>query len=452
MIDVYCEGLGLQRIGPKTSRGGNYESDVHFSFRKETLTNPVARDLLRVGHAAFLADRAFRRGTVLGQRTRRLRVVVPVEEPDRWSDVSHLVERLADFASQDCWKFEFTPLKRVRKQKPGPPFPAAADASINLFSNGLDSLCGAAAALKRKEPAIFVSHSPPGIQYVRDKIASLGEALGYRDVRPMLVNFRFQTSDRDRSGRRNLFPERSRRTRPMLFLSMAGAVAFELGVPRIHINENGVLAINLPFEFHLHGFNASRHAHPETLRRFESLLRAIWPFNSQPAVINPFSQLTKGEEIKFLGRAKELAERTISCEYAGQQRAMLIHWLKQKGGRYKAVRECGLCMPCLIRRSAMESAEMFEPAGHYVFNVRRALKRPKIYATAPLFGVVQGNVKTLREFSNKILKMKKSEFALAYLSDLSLVPASTEEIAESTGAAFRLYKRFARECIAFIEG
>jgi 7-cyano-7-deazaguanine synthase in queuosine biosynthesis len=268
----------------------------------------------------------------------------------------------------------------------------------------------------------------------------------------MLVNFRFQTSDRDRSGRRNLFPERSRRTRPMFFLSMAGAVALELGIPRIHINENGVLAINLPFEYHLHGFNASRHAHPETLRRFESLLRAIWPFDSQPAVINPFSQLTKAEEIKHLGRAKDLAEHTISCQYAGQQRARLISWLKKKGSRHKGVRECGLCMPCLIRRSAMESAGVFEPASHYFFDARRAFRKPSAYAKAPLFGVVKENVHALREFSNKILKMKKSEFALAYLSDLSLVPASSEEIAESTGAAFRLYKRFARECIAFIEG
>ncbi len=450
MIEVHCEGQGSMRIGPKTTRGGNYESSVYFSFRPQGLTNPVARDLLRVGQAAFLADRAFRRGEALGERTRRLTVLLPVEEPDRWSRVSDLVNQLANFASQDYWQFEFRQLKRVRKQKPAPLLPGAAGASINLFSNGLDSLCGAAAALKTREPAVFVSHSPPGIQYVRNKIGALAEALGYRNLNPLLVNVRFRTSDRDRTGLRNMFPERTRRTRPVLFLSMAGAVSLELGVPRIHLSENGVLAINLPFDFDQHGVNVTRHAHPETLRRFELLLKALWQLDSQPSVINPFSQLTKGEQIKHLRKAKNLAESTITCQYAGQQRANLIHWLKKNHGRYKAARECGLCMPCLVRRSAMESAGLFEVVGHYVFNARRALRRPTTYATAPLYRVVQSNVKTLREFSSRILKMKKSEFALNYLSDLSFVPASPEQIAESTRATYHLYKRFAREFLAFI--
>jgi len=39
---------------------------------------------------------------------------------------------------------------------------------------------------------------------------------------------------------------------------------------------------------------------------------------------------------------------------------MLINWLKRNGGRYQLARECGLCMPCLVRRSAMEAAGIFE--------------------------------------------------------------------------------------------
>ncbi len=450
MIEVHCEGQGSLRIRPKNQKGGNYESNLYFSFGSQSLTSPVARDLLRVGQAAFLADRAFRRGTVLGQRTRRLTLVLPVEEPDRWSDISGLVGQLAEFASQDYWQFEFKSLRKARKQKLRPPLIGSDNVSINLFSNGLDSLCGVAAAFKRKEVPVLVSHSPPGIQHVRLKITALAEALGYGNLKPQFVNIRFRASDRDRSGRRNMFPERSRRTRPMLFLSMAGAVALELGISKIHINENGVLAINLPFESHLHGANASRHAHPETLRRFESLLKALWPLSSQPLVRNPFSQLTKAEEIRHLHKAKDMAERTITCEYAGQQMAMLINWLKRTRGRHEVARECGLCMPCLVRRCAMESAGLFETAGHYVFDARRTLKKRKAYKDAPLFRVVQENVKTLHEFSRKIDQMKKSEFALAYLSDLSLVPASAEEIGESTRATYRLYQRFAREFIDFI--
>lgn len=450
MIELHCEGQGSLRIRPKNRAGGNYESRLYFSFGTQSLSRPVARDLLRVGQAAFLADRAFRRGTVLGSRTRRLTVVLPVEEPERWSNVSGLVGQLAEFASQDYWQFEFKSLKKAPRRQPKPSLIGSENTSINLFSNGLDSLCGAAAALRRKEMPIFVSHSPPGIQHVCRNITALAEALGYGDLEPQFVNIRFRTSDRDRLGRRNMFPERSRRTRPMLFLSMAGAVALELGVSRIHINENGVLAINLPFEPHLHGSNASRHAHPETLRRFACLLKALWPFNSQPSVRNPFSHLTKAEEIKYLSQAKELAERTVTCEYAGQQMAMLRNWLKRTRGRYEVARECGLCMPCLIRRSSMESAGLFESLGHYVFDARRTWKKPNAYKDAPLFRVLRRNVRTLYEFSDKVDQMKKSEFALAYLSDLSLVPASAEEIGESTRSTYRLYQRFAREFIDFI--
>lgn len=100
----------------------------------------------------------------------------------------------------------------------------------------------------------------------------------------------------------------------------------------------------------------------------------------------------------------------------------------------------------------MESAGLFETRGHYVFDARRALKRPKTYERAPLYRVVRGNIKTLDEFSNKISQMKKSEFALNYMSDLSLIPALPNLAGESTRAAYRLYRRFAREFIEFVAG
>src|SRR2546427_13002295 len=107
MIEAYCEGQHSLKIRLKNDAGlGNYECHSYFSFGDNVFNSPVARDLLRVGEAAFLVDRAFRRGTSLGQRTRCLSLVVPVEEPDRWSGISDRVRRLAEFASQDQWQFE----------------------------------------------------------------------------------------------------------------------------------------------------------------------------------------------------------------------------------------------------------------------------------------------------------------------------------------------------------
>ncbi|MDT4897398.1 MAG: hypothetical protein QOH25_2475 [Acidobacteriota bacterium] len=452
MIEIHCEGHPSLKLRAKNRHAGNYLSKVRFSFGGSEFQSSLARDLLRVGQAAFLADRAFRRGGNLGQQTRRLTVVLPVEEPERWSGIRDRVVKFAEFASQDEWQFEFTPLRRRAPRRRREIDFTSQNASINLFSNGLDSLCGAAAAFKRGETPVFVSHSPPGIEYVQRKINDLQDALGFAKVEPHFVNVLFRASDRNARGKRSMFPETSRRTRPVLFLSMAGAAALELGVSKIFLNENGVLAINLPFKANQRGANSTRHAHPETLRRFESLLQALWPFDSQPVVRNPFSELTKAEEIRYLRQAAHLAERTITCEYAGQQMAMLRHWLKKRHGPSRQVRECGLCMPCVIRRSAMEIAGVPETAGHYVFDTRRVFNNPGAYRKAPLYRVVKNNPGDIYEFANMIGKMKPSEFVFSYLYDLSLLPCSPEDIGQSTRAAYSLYGRFARELIKYLRG
>jgi 7-cyano-7-deazaguanine synthase in queuosine biosynthesis len=450
MIEIHCEGHPSIKLRPKNRGTGNYLSKVRFSLGGYEFQSPLARDLLRVGQAAFLADRSFRRGKKIGQLARRFTVVLPVEEPERWNGVRDRVVRFAQFASQDEWQFEFTLLKRRGSRRRTTIDLSEQNASINLFSNGLDSLCGAAAAFKRGETPVFVSHSPPGIDNVRRKVKSLQDALGLTKVQPLFVNVLFRASDRNARGRRSMFPERSRRTRPVLFLSMAGAAALELGVSKIFLNENGVLAINLPFRAHLRGANASRHAHPEMLRRFESLLQALWPFDSQPIVSNPFSELTKAEEIKYLRQAAQLAERTVSCEYERQQMGTLKHWLKERHGPAKQAKECGLCMPCVIRRSAMAIAGVPESAGHYVFDTRRVFNNPEAYRNAPLYGVVKNNPGDLYRFAKMIEKMTPSEFIFSYLYDLSLLPRSAEEMGHSTRAAYRLYRRFAREFIKYL--
>ena len=452
MIELLCEGRDPLKLREKDHRGGNYVSRARFLPGGGELTSPVARDLLRVGEAAFLADRSFRRDLDLGKRTRRLTVILPVEEPERWEAVEKQVVRFAEFASQDVWRFEFRPLKRAskRKVKPLDLFPPDANASVSLFSNGLDSLCGAAAALRRGETPVFVSHSPPGVEYVQRKVEALQNALGFASVQPLFFNVYFRADDRDAQGRRNMFPERTRRTRPVLFLSMAGAAALELGIPKIVLNENGVLAINLPVNTDQHGPQASRHAHPETLRRFEALLRSLWPFNSQPEVRNPFSHETKAEEIRHLDGAGALGAQTISCQYAGQQMAVLINWLKKGGKPHAAARECGLCFPCLIRRSAMEVAGVKEPEGHYVFDARVALHSPEAYAGAPLYQSVARLVRRLNEFSEKMAAIEPNEFVLDYLYELSLLPSSPEDIGLSARDAYSLHRRFADQIIRYI--
>lgn len=217
-----------------------------------------------------------------------------------------------------------------------------------------------------------------------------------------------------------------------------------------HLNENGVLAINLPFQANLHGARITRHAHPETLRRFEALLQALWPFDSRPTVHNPFFELTKAEEIRYLCKAAQLAEETVTCEYARRQVATLKNWLKRSHRQYAKARECGLCVPCLVRRSAMEIAGITESPGHYVFDARRAFHKPGAYRNAPLYGQVAGYVRDLYGFAQRTAKIRPCEFGLSYLYELSLLPGPTENFADSVRTTYQLYRRFARQFIKYL--
>ena len=372
-------------------------------------------------------------------------MIVPVEDPRGCEQATAQVNQLASFVSNDDWNFEFVRLRHPKTTLIGRQI--APNSSVSLFSGGLDSLCGAAAALRRGDCPVFVTHGPPANSRVESIITRLSKELNYSGPSPRVVGFRFQSSALGTDGKRSLFPERSRRTRPVLYLCLAGAVALECEIPTIYLNENGVLAINLPLGPNFHGSLISRHAHPETLRRFESVLLKFWEGNEAPKVLNPFSEQTKGEQLSILGPASPMAAETISCEYAGQQVARIIGWLKENGHAYQDVRECGLCLPCLVRRTAMEFAGVPDKRGHYAFGARRALRTPGVYKAFPLFSFLQDSPRDLLDFAQVHSKLTPSEFVVKYASQLALLHPP-EDL--NTRAIYDLYQRFARQTKDFL--
>src|SRR5215475_1645889 len=75
---------------------GNYEWS--YNSPEKSIDNPLALDMLEIGKAVHLADRAFRRSLKLGQRGRRIAVRVPVLEPRVWKRAAPILEDLARFA------------------------------------------------------------------------------------------------------------------------------------------------------------------------------------------------------------------------------------------------------------------------------------------------------------------------------------------------------------------
>ena len=438
-LRVRVESPGSTRI-----ELGRTLEGVHSSVGGDivALRLPIARDLVRVGQALFLADRSVRRSR--RNPVRNIFVHVDLEEPERWEEHGRELCQLASLVSNDRWRLELGKSPNASQaSEVTETDPSSSDVTcVSLFSDGLDSLCGAARAFRDGHRPMFVSHSPPGRTVVRNRLRALKDRLGYSDRPAHHASFRFTSGE---------LPERTRRTRPLLYLSMAGAVALETGAEEIRLNENGVLAVNLPFRSHMIAHAVSRHAHPAVLSGFERVLRRLWIHGGRPRVNNPFRTLTKGEEVGVLEGAEDLLAQTVSCEYARQQVATVKGWLRKRHRKWRPIRECGMCFPCLIRRAALYQAGADDPSGRYAFNaVDIFQQRGSPPAGMPLLGHVLHNVTDLASFVYEIRRLSPAEFVIKYAHELTVL-AGPGGVVPRAAETFEIYQRFADEVLAFLE-
>src|ERR1700751_2777934 len=66
----------------QAKKRGHYEWSV--TWPGHTITDPTACDLLEIGKAIHLSDRAIRRSLRYGSRTREFHLKIPVSDPDAW--------------------------------------------------------------------------------------------------------------------------------------------------------------------------------------------------------------------------------------------------------------------------------------------------------------------------------------------------------------------------------
>jgi 7-cyano-7-deazaguanine synthase in queuosine biosynthesis len=135
--------------------------------------------------------------------------------------------------------------------------------------------------------------------------------------------------------------EDTQRTRSFLFLTLAGIFAHRRGNRDIiFIAENGQLAIHLPFTGARISSFSTHTAHPEVINGMSEVLSSLLSYEIK--VINPFVYLTKAEVIRdLLQNHMSAAKLAVSCWKASRVVGERNH--------------CGECIPCLIRRIAVES-------------------------------------------------------------------------------------------------
>jgi 7-cyano-7-deazaguanine synthase in queuosine biosynthesis len=302
-----------------------------------------ARDLLTVGFSVFSIERSLS-GYSGTNRPCDFEVELKLEETQRWTRaaINSLVELLA-FQGDARWSWNF--------KKATEPVAVNSRATILdkrtiervvLFSGGLDSMSGIA-TLRADAPRIqLVSH------YSKQKSAQLAiaSALGYGSPTQARIVRRGLSS----RGRSYLY-------RSFYFLCLGAAVASSYKIANVTQFENGVLAAAIP---PAPPYFMTRHAHPMVHRHAENLFGEI--FGTTWKIDNPFVSRTKRECVaqmrKVLGGklSEKLISKTETCWYVNSYQLRANR--KKKNGV-----PCGVCIPCIIRRTALGT-----PEGHYDLN------------------------------------------------------------------------------------
>lgn len=294
--------------------------------------------------------------------TREIKIVVPVSDPERWNQVSDLLVRMLNFLTGDRWAFSFRQRPagfihlspaRLRLQSTSP------FDHFSLFSGGLDSLIGAIDLLESGATPLLISHAGDGA-------ASIAQSICFQELK---VHYNKITVSRLRvamSFPGNLVQqigESENTTRGRSFLFFAIGILAGTGLNKnfvLNAPENGLIAINVPLDPLRLGALSTRTMHPFYIARWNELLARL---EIPGRIENPYWKYTKGEMVLNCTNQEllcQLIPHSMSCSSPAK-----VRWMKSK------TENCGYCLPCLIRRAALEKAygRGNDPTNYYLSNL-----------------------------------------------------------------------------------
>jgi 7-cyano-7-deazaguanine synthase in queuosine biosynthesis len=292
--------------------------------------SPAAADLVDLGAAVYQIERQLRGR----QRTNppvRFELQFPLRDPGSWTDRARMALGLilAELGNAQ-WDIVVRP-RRDTQVPVGQRAPRREVDQVILLSGGLDSASGAAASAASALSTCLVSF------YTRQKTVqrNIAARLGY----PSPVQWRMSWSQR--AGRGHTF-----RYRSFFFLCLAVAVADSWGARRVLQYENGVLATAVPPG---PSWFMTRHAYPAMQEQMAVLAGEV--LGGAWTVDNPFLRMTKRQGLEA---ARQAVGTDVMNEVAAQTETCWFHWSNRiVGGKKTPGVPCGVCIPCLVRRTAL---------------------------------------------------------------------------------------------------
>jgi 7-cyano-7-deazaguanine synthase in queuosine biosynthesis len=344
-------------------------------------------DWLDLLWAIHLADLVCRRGAN-EDYVRRIELSIGLRDPDYFGPALPLLRSVFNRLTHDAIQIEIDKVDKV----PAPRLPKRqldSPDAVCLVSGGLDSACAAIAIARKQERPLFVSFR--GSPHVQASQRAVMDALSSRGLPGQIVGFGLTANQRHTIAALPL-PDPSQRSRTLLFAGVASLIAVARSLDEITLAENGVMAVNCPLTPGRISSFSTQTAHPDALLLMAELFTRV--LGHPLRISNPLVDMTKAEVVRQIARTgfAKLIPQTHSC------------WITRRPTH------CGSCVPCLVRRFAVES-ERLKDAG-YDSDLFRSVPAPSDEHYANLIDYLMFAT-TLKKSSDEDLLLEFSELTVA---------------------------------------
>lgn len=309
------------------SAGGMLHGQV---LQRKLHIQSKAWDLVSIALAVTAADLAGERDSSPDGWSREIDVRLAVADPIFWNGQRVLLQQMLAFLSTDIWSFEFID-GGLSPARPKAPSYSGADATA-LLSGGLDSLVANIDLARSGIAAFAVSQTVRGDRQKQDYFA--GRVAYPKALEHLRVNHTARVPSQEAVP--------SQRARSLFFLAIGAAVSTTLAKYQMGrrvdliVGENGFISLNPPLTPFRIGSLSTRTTHPTFIAKFQELLNNA---DINVDYRNPYQFKTKGEMLV------EAADQPLLTALAHQSTSC---------GKFKryGYKQCGACIPCLIRRAA----------------------------------------------------------------------------------------------------
>ena len=330
---------------------------------------------------------------------REIEVKFPVYNLDKWLGNEILFEEALNFLTGDTWSisFGFNEVENIfiekkrRWHKNIMIYDKDKIKSICLFSGGLDSLIGIIDELEslgQDEKILLVSHFDFKSSGPNKDQRLLHNALIEKYTNQIYwVQTKLALNRKTQSDER-IKIESNYRSRSLFFIGLG---VYLSTIDKLIIPENGTISINYPLTPSRVSSLSTRTTHPIVIDKLQQILNNC-EINLQ--LVNPYSFDTKGEmfvNCKNQEILKLIYEKSVSCGKRGRKQ----YWNHKTGTDH-----CGVCMPCVYRRSALNIATLDNQL--YGSDITNAISKNSFKDLPALFSYLNKNI-TLEQMKTDLV-------------------------------------------------